>query len=65
MKVIKHEDLKLLVQLVTDCPVWDIYNFKQLIDRFGSDHFFTEDGFVEIAVNEEMTQIRKNLTGRS
>ena len=63
MKVIKHEDLKLLIPLVSDCPAWDIDSFKQLLDRFGLDYFIEDCEFVETIVNEEMAQIRKNLRG--
>lgn len=63
MKVIKHQDLKLIIPLVTDCPTWDLYAFKQLLDRFGSDFSFEDSEFVEVSKNEEMAQIRKNLTG--
>ena len=63
MKVIKHEDLKLLIPLVTDCPTWSINDFKKLLDRFGSDYFIEDGEFVETGINEEMAQIRKNLIG--
>lgn len=63
MKVIKHEDLKLLIPLVSDCPAWDIDNFKQLLDRFGSDYFIEDGEFVEVTTNEEMAQIRRDLKG--
>lgn len=63
MKVIKHEDLKLLIPLVTDCPTWDIDDFKQLLDRFGSDYFIEDGEFVETTTNEEMAQIRRDLKG--
>lgn len=63
MKVIKHEDLKLLIPLVSDCPAWDIDSFKQLLDRFGSDYFIEGGEFVETTTNEEMAQIRKDLKG--
>ena len=63
MKVIKHEDLKLLIPLVSDCPTWDIDDFKQLLDRFGSDYFIEGGEFVETTTNEEMAQIRRDLKG--
>lgn len=63
MKVIKHEDLKLLIPLVSDCPAWDIDSFKQLLDRFGSDYFIEGGEFVETTTNEEMAQIRRDLKG--
>lgn len=63
MKVIKHEDLKLLIPLVSDCPAWDIDGFKQLLDRFGSDYFIEGGEFVETTTNEEMAQIRRDLKG--
>lgn len=63
MKVIKHEDLKLLIPLVSDCPTWDIDDFKKLLDRFGSDYFIEDGEFVEVTTNAEMAQIRKNLIG--
>lgn len=63
MKVIKHEDLKLLIPLIRDCPTWDKDTFEQLLNRFGSDYFFEDGEFVEVTANEEMAQIRKKFNG--
>lgn len=63
MKVIKHEDLMILIPLVKDCPTWSMDEFKILLDRFGSDYFFEDGEFTEVTANEETNLVRKNIRG--
>ena len=63
MKIIKHDDLMILVQLIKDCPSWGIDDFERLLDRFGSDYFIEGSNFVETTANKEMAQIRRDLKG--
>ena len=63
MRVIAHDDLKILVSLVRDIDNWDLDDFKKLLDRFGSEYFIEGGAFVKTTENKEMAEIRKNVGG--
>ena len=59
MKCIRQLDLEKLLPYIKNVGIWDIDDFKRLLDKFGDDYFAEGNEFHLVTESENMKAFRE------
>lgn len=60
MKIISKENLLLILPVISDRDSFDLYDFDQILERFGDDYFVVDGQLKMTKKNEMIEKLRKD-----
>lgn len=58
MKIISKENLLLILPMISDRDSFDLYDFEQILERFGDDYFVVDGQLQRTKENETVKKLR-------